>query len=204
MPAGRKMQSPGEGAKDVQAVLARPLADGRRQSVAVDARLQAGIDHAARRGLEHDPRLGLAGVGRIEPGGAGVVGMDLDRERLAAVEELQQQGEPRLRMMPAQQLAAVGRPVRATSSRPAGRTRRRSGPVRGRRFPSFRPNRRRAAAACRARSPAAAPPKGIAAESAENEADRAEIMVAVSRCKWLSNYRGCSAVGKPVPCSLQS
>ncbi len=67
------------GLEGVQAIRASSFADGRRQLGAIDARLQSCIDHAARLGFDNNPGLGLAGVGRIEPGGAGVVGMDLDR-----------------------------------------------------------------------------------------------------------------------------
>ena len=70
---------------------ARPY--GRRQRLAVDAFAQAGVDAAPGRGVDHVPRLRLSQVGRREPCRPGVVGMNLDRQITAGIQELEKQGK---------------------------------------------------------------------------------------------------------------
>ena len=175
MPAGRKTQSPGRGGKRVQAILAPPIADGRRQRLPVDSGVQAGVDQAARQRLDDHPGLGLSPVRLGQPGGGRIVGMDLDGECFGRVEELQQQGETRLRVVPSQQFRAA--PSDQFVQRRAGQ---------GAKldyalvrlmiddFPAFGPNARPAAALCQATSPTAAPPRDMAAERVESEAGRAK------------------------------
>ena len=86
----------------MQQILARPLADGIGQLLTIDARPEPRVDHAAGIGGEDVPGLGLAQVGRIQPCGLFVVGMDLNRERLSGVEELDQEGKTRLRVVAAE------------------------------------------------------------------------------------------------------
>ena len=171
VPAGRKTQSPGRGLEAVQQLLARSPGGWRRPRLPVHARLQAGVDRAARLGGQDDPGLGLAQVGRIEPGGLGVVGMDLDGERPGRVEEFHQQRE----MRPADDGGPTSsRPCSATSSPsvvPA------SGPAyddalvrrRDRRFPSSRRNRRRGRAACPGGFQAAVFPRDSGGRGAETQ-----------------------------------
>ena len=54
--------------------------------------------------MQNDPGLRLAAVGRVEAGGLGVIGMDLNREILLRIEELEQQRELGLRIVAPQQV----------------------------------------------------------------------------------------------------
>ena len=90
------------GLEVVQQLLARPLANGVGQLPAIDARPEPRVDRAAGIGGQDVPGLGLAQVGRIQPCGLFVVGMDLNRERLGGVEELHQERKTRLRMVAAE------------------------------------------------------------------------------------------------------
>ena len=91
----------------VQAVLAASLANRRHECVAIDARLQSRVDQALRLRLQDDPGLGFPQIGWAQLRGHRIIGMHLDRQRLGRIEELQQQGEAWLGVMPAQQLAAM-------------------------------------------------------------------------------------------------
>ncbi len=71
--------------------------------------LQSGVNLAARFGGEHDPGFCFAEVRRIEPGCLFIVGVDLDRERLVAVEKFQKQWKSIARMIAAEERAAVVR-----------------------------------------------------------------------------------------------
>ena len=93
----------------------RPAASAAANVVPGDARPQPGVDQAARLGVDDHPGLGLAVVVGQAPA-ALVVGVDLDREDLLGVEELDQQRELLARRRP---------PARAAPS-PRCRTRSRS------------------------------------------------------------------------------
>src|SRR5207253_4629582 len=91
--------------------------DGLLQLLGADARLETRVDPAPGVGGQDDPGLGLAVVA-YQTSRRLVVGMDLDRERLMRVDELDQQREllarPRRRT---QQLRAPG-PDQLAEGRP--------------------------------------------------------------------------------------
>jgi len=91
----------------MQTILATAFSNGCFQVLAVDARFQPGINKALRFGFQYHPGFRLAEVGRIQPGGLGVVGMNLYRESFRGVEKFYYQWESRLWIMLSQQFAAV-------------------------------------------------------------------------------------------------
>ena len=108
VPASIRMQSPGSGLEAVQQRLDLARVDRLGEFVPADARLQAGVDQAPRLGGEDHPGLGLAVV-TGQPPARLVVGVDLDREVLVRVDELDQERE------------LVARPDRRARAAPAPR-----------------------------------------------------------------------------------
>ncbi len=94
-----------EGMKDVATAAG---AQGGGQLVAGGAGAEAGIDAAARHGVEDVPRLGLAAVGRSEPTGPGIVGMDLHRKVVTGIEKLKEQRKCRQRGVATEEFRAAG------------------------------------------------------------------------------------------------
>ncbi len=56
--------------------------------------------------MQNHPRFRLAAVGRVEAGGLVVMGMDLNRQVLLRIEELEQERELGLRIVASQQVGA--------------------------------------------------------------------------------------------------
>src|SRR5690606_27682575 len=79
---------------------ASPVADGGGKLFRSNSGLESRVDLAPRLGLEHHPRLGLPQIGRGEPCGLGIVGVNLNAKGQLGIEELEQQRKPRLGMMP--------------------------------------------------------------------------------------------------------
>ena len=124
VPAGIRMQSPALGLEPVQQRLDRAGLDRRGELAAGDARAEPGVNHAPGLGVDDDPGLGLAVVvGQPPP--AFVVGVDLDREDLVGVDELDQQRElrPRPSAGPSSSSPPVADQVAERGRRPAGRRR---------------------------------------------------------------------------------
>ena len=162
------------GLEMVQQFLARPLANGIGQLLPIDARPEPRVDRAAGIGGQNVPGLGLAQVGRIQPCGLFVVGMDLNRERLSGVKELHQERKTRLRVVAAEKFRtalanqfAQGRAgqrplvddalVRAVIGR----------------LPNSRRNRCPGRSAFPGMFPSGGSPRDSAARASENEADKA-------------------------------
>jgi len=83
----------------------RPRGERGAQGLLIHSRQQARINPAPRQCIEDKPGLGLAAFPRPEPFHGVVIGVDLDREPVAGVQELDQPGEGRaLRRGPAQQI----------------------------------------------------------------------------------------------------
>ena len=61
----------------VQTIRAPALPNGAFQHGTIDAGFQPGINQALRFRFQDDPCFGLAGIRGIQPGGLGVVGMNL-------------------------------------------------------------------------------------------------------------------------------
>ena len=84
---------PGLRLDDMKDLLAAAFTEGGGERFTIDSGLEPRPEPAPRRRVDHIPGLGLALVGRVEPRGTVVVGMDLDGEIAASVEELEQQRE---------------------------------------------------------------------------------------------------------------
>ena len=84
---------PGLRLDDMEDLLAAPFTEGGRERFTIDSGLEARPEPASRRRVDHIPSFGLPLVGRIEPRGTVVVGVDLDGEIAASVEELEQERE---------------------------------------------------------------------------------------------------------------
>ena len=82
----------GSSRETMQEWLDLPILDGRLELLAGDARPQPRVDQAARLGVHNHPGLGLAVV-TGQAFSLFVVGMDLDRQDLAGVDELDQKRE---------------------------------------------------------------------------------------------------------------
>ena len=84
---------PGLRLDDMEDLLAAAFTEGGRERFTIDSGLEARPEPASRRRVDHIPSFGLPLVGRIEPRGTVVVGVDLDGEIAASVEELEQERE---------------------------------------------------------------------------------------------------------------
>ena len=118
----------------------------------VDARFQAGVDFASRFGGQHDPGFGFSEIGRIEFCALLVVGMNLHRESLMAVEEFQEQAEIGRADDGGRRVhGRLALRARATFCRRAVHRRPCFDRRRGRRLPSFRRSGGRCRSVCRGR-----------------------------------------------------
>ena len=79
--------------EDAEAVGDGAVGGGSAKVVGTEAGLEADIDAALRLGVQDDPGFGFAALTGRQEMNVAVVGMDLDRERVAGIEELEQERE---------------------------------------------------------------------------------------------------------------
>ena len=88
---------------DMEDLLAAPFTERGGERFTIDPGLQPRPQPAPRRRVDHIPGLGLSLVGRVEPRGPVVVGVDLDREIATGVEKLEEERKRRQPCMPAEE-----------------------------------------------------------------------------------------------------
>jgi hypothetical protein len=97
------------GMESVQALIGCLGVHVASEGVGVDSVLEAGVDDGVGGSVKDHPRFCLAGFPRRESSGLSVVGMDLHRQKLITVEQLDEEREvPLPASIVAKQLSAVG------------------------------------------------------------------------------------------------